>query len=271
MNQELERAAIERLRAFVPKDGSPYYLCYSGGKDSDCIRILADLAGVPHTIEHNLTTVDAPETVRYVKSIPGVHINRPRKSMWQLIIENGFPPTQVIRYCCEELKERFGLDRIKLTGVRWSESVRRKKNRGLVNVSGRPKMVQKIADEMGAEYVVNKHGNITLNMDNAETRRTVEHCYRTTSVMVNPIIDWEESDVWEFLHHYGCASNPLYQDGFKRVGCVGCPMSRSSGMKRNFIRWPKYRQLYVHAFDRMIQKRIEDGKPFINAWGGVHW
>ena len=76
--------AIERLKAFEPAD-EPYYLCFSGGKDSDCIRILADLAGVKHDIVHNLTTVDAPETVRYIKSIPNVQIKMPKYSMWQLI------------------------------------------------------------------------------------------------------------------------------------------------------------------------------------------
>ena len=42
---EKEKRAIGYLKAFEPKD-EPYYLCYSGGKDSDCIRILAELAGV---------------------------------------------------------------------------------------------------------------------------------------------------------------------------------------------------------------------------------
>lgn len=46
MNSELiqkEKDAIERLKAFEPI-GDSYYLCYSGGKDSDVIRILAQLA-----------------------------------------------------------------------------------------------------------------------------------------------------------------------------------------------------------------------------------
>ncbi|MBE6845336.1 MAG: hypothetical protein E7508_06460, partial [Ruminococcus sp.] len=66
--------AIQRLKSFEPVD-EPYYLCYSGGKDSDCIRILAELANVKHDIVHNLTTVDAPETIQYIKSIPNVIIN----------------------------------------------------------------------------------------------------------------------------------------------------------------------------------------------------
>lgn len=97
--------AIERLKAFEPAD-EPYYLCFSGGKDSDCIRILADLAGVKHDIVHNLTTVDAPETVRYIKSIPKVQVVTPQYSMWQLIEKKKIPPTRLARYCCSELKEK---------------------------------------------------------------------------------------------------------------------------------------------------------------------
>jgi tRNA(Ile)-lysidine synthase TilS/MesJ len=44
MDSAKEQKAIERLKTFVPEDG--YYLAYSGGKDSDCIKILAQLAGV---------------------------------------------------------------------------------------------------------------------------------------------------------------------------------------------------------------------------------
>lgn len=65
--KEKEQRAIEVLKMFEPED-EPYYLCYSGGKDSDCIRILAQLAGVKHDIVHNLTTVDAPETIYYIRA-----------------------------------------------------------------------------------------------------------------------------------------------------------------------------------------------------------
>lgn len=72
MNTELkekERIAMERLKAFEPEDG--YFLAYSGGKDSDCIKILAQLAGVKFEAVHNLTTVDAPETVPVYKISAG--------------------------------------------------------------------------------------------------------------------------------------------------------------------------------------------------------
>ena len=259
MDKNKEKRAIQWLRSFEP-ESEPYYLCYSGGKDSDCIRILASLAGVKHDIVHNLTTVDAPETFWYVQSIPDVVINYPKLSMWRLIAEKKVPPTRRRRYCCEVLKEHGGKGRMKITGVRWAESDNRRKNNDAVTIVGKPATTKKTAESMGVEYVQNGKGGIVLNDDNAETRRFVEHCYRTTSTMVNPIVDWTDRDVWEFLGHYGCASNPLYQCGNSRVGCIGCPMQGSGGMKADFARYPKYRNNYVRAFNRMLRARTEAGR-----------
>lgn len=257
MNTEKERTAIERLKAFEPET-EPYYLCYSGGKDSDVIRILAQLAGVRHEIHHNLTSVDAPETIRYIKSIPDVIINVPhdkdgrRVSMWSLIVKKGLVPTRIMRFCCAELKERGGKGRMKITGVRSAESMNRAKLAGMIKISGKLKTVQGMAENIGAEYEVKK-GMLVMNMDNDESRRLVEHCYRTTMTMINPILDWTDDDVWEFLKHYGCQSNPLYQCGKKRIGCIGCPMQSSKGQIEDFDRYPKYRNLYIRAFDRMLE------------------
>lgn len=256
--KELEKKSIEILKSFEPET-EPYYLCYSGGKDSDVIRILADLAGVNHDIVHNHTTVDAPETVYYVRSIPNIIIDYPDKSMWQLIVDKGMPPTRLMRYCCSELKERGGKGRVKITGVRWAESNNRQSNADVVKIIGKPKTTQKFADDIGADYQVAKQQGLILNDDNDESRRMVEHCYRTTSTMINPIVNWSDDDVWEFLKYYGCQSNPLYQCEFKRIGCIGCPVA---GKHRytEFRLYPKYKYLYVKAFDRMLAHRKELGK-----------
>lgn len=143
MDIEKEKRAIQYLRSFEPEE-EPYYLCYSGGKDSDAIRILAQLAGVKHECKHNLTTVDAPETVRYVREMIGKeNINYPKESMWQLIVRKRMPPTRMVRYCCETLKEHGGEGRLKITGVRWDESRKRKENTGIVRVTGKEKTMQK--------------------------------------------------------------------------------------------------------------------------------
>lgn len=268
MNIEKEKTAIQYLKSFEPKN-EPYYLCYSGGKDSDVILTLAKLAGVNYEAVHNLTTVDAPETVRYVKAQPDVIIDKPPETMWQLIVKKHMPPTRKVRYCCEKLKERGGKHRVKITGVRWEESKSRVENQGLVTIISKPETVAKAAEETGVDYQRTKKKGIILNTDNDENRRFVEICYRTSSTLVNPIIDWTEKEVWEFLHHYGIKSNPLYEvreengtfcpTGCKRIGCIGCPLQTSSGMKAELIRYPKYRDNYLRAFDKMLKKRIEDG------------
>lgn len=228
---------IKRIRSFDPLVmgimDTPYYVAYSGGKDSDAIRILCELAGVKYELVHNLTTVDAPETVYYVRSV-GAHINRPEINMRRLIVEKGFPPTRIKRYCCEYLKERGGKDRFVMTGVRWAESRSRKAKRGGVEVQ-----------------TTSAKKKLILNADNDENRQMIENCRMKGKRVLNPIIDWSDSDVWEFLRYYSCASNPLYQCGFDRIGCLGCPMA-GDGRWKEFAVWPKYKNIYINAFQEMV-------------------
>ena len=271
---ELEKTAIGRFRAFEPEDG--YYLAYSGGKDSDCIKILAQLSGVKFEAVHNLTTVDAPETVMYIKAQPDIRIDYPHTSMWKLIEKKGMPPTRLIRYCCEELKERGGAGKLVVTGVRWSESARRKESSGEVKIIGKPVDTQKHAELYGVKYQISKQGGIILNDDNDSSRRLTEYCYRTRKTMLNPIIDWSDNDVWDFLRYYKCQSNPLYQCGNSRIGCIGCPMNGPAKMLKEFTAYPAYKQNYIKAFDRMVKKhrdkwrdhyaRWETGQDVFNWW-----
>ena len=99
-----------------------------------------------------------------------------------------------------------------------------------------------------------------MNDDNDENRRMVEQCYRTRKTLVNPIVDWSDEDVWEFLNDVAKVPHcTLYDEGFKRIGCIGCPMGRRNGMERDFARWPKYKTLYLNAFKKMIENRNADG------------
>lgn len=131
--------------------------------------------------------------------------------------------------------------------------------------------MQKRAAQQELNYRVTKQGGLIMNDDNSETRRFVEMCYRTTSTMINPIVDWTDEDVWEFLRHYGCRSNPLYECGQDRIGCIGCPLQGFEGMKKDFKLYPKYRAAYVRAFDKMVKAREEDGLINDGAWSdGEH-
>ena len=60
------QTAIGRLKAFEPKD-RPYWLAFSGGKDSCVILELAKMAGGRFEAHYNCTSVDPPELVRFIK------------------------------------------------------------------------------------------------------------------------------------------------------------------------------------------------------------
>lgn len=255
--------AIKRLKAFEPPEG--YYVAFSGGKDSQCVYHLCQMAGVKFDAHYNVTSVDPPELIRFIRNnYPDVKWEYPRYTdgsvctMWNLIPQKSMPPTRVARYCCEHFKESSGEGRVTVTGVRWAESASRAVNQGVAVLMGKPKKTEKTAHEMGAEYKINKSGNIILNDDNDQARRMVEHCYRTQKTLVNPIVDWEDEDVWEFLNVNKIEHCCLYDQGSKRIGCIGCPLS-SQTQKAELERYPAYRKNYVKAFDRMIKNRLQNG------------
>lgn len=133
------QTAIDRIKSFEPPEG--YYLAFSGGKDSIVTKALLDMAGVKYDAHYNLTTVDPPELVQFIKEYhPDVTIEIPRDkdgnrvTMWNLIPRKLMPPTRIVRYCCQVLKEGGGDGRFTVTGVRWAESARRKNNQGEITV-----------------------------------------------------------------------------------------------------------------------------------------
>lgn len=65
-----------------------------------------------------------------------------------------------------------------------------------------------------------------MNDDNDENRRLAEFCYRTQKMLLNPIVDWTDEEVWEFLNEVVHAPHCcLYDEGYTRIGCIGCPMA----------------------------------------------
>lgn len=264
MRTKLE-IAIQRMKSFEPPEG--YFIAFSGGKDSQCIYHLAQMAGVKFDAHYYVTGVEPPELIYFIREhYPDViwdvpHDDGKRISMWSLIAKKQMPPSRHMRYCCEALKEAYGNGRMTVTGVRWAESAKRKANKGVINIATKPKTTQAMAASFGATYSVNKFGGVVMNEDNDENRRLVEFCYRTRETMLNPIVDWTDKEVWEFLNDIVKVPHCcLYDEGNKRIGCIGCPMSAKS-QKRDFARYPKYRALYVRAFDRMVERRKTNGLP----------
>ena len=219
--EDIVKKAIKELQGAAKSNR----LClrFSGGKDSVVIKHLCDMAGVPYTARFSKTTVDPPELLDFIrKEHKDVIVEKPRISMFNLIIKKGFPPTRVCRYCCQEFKERNVCGRgdglLTVTGVRKAESPKRK------------------------------------------SRSMYETCQSDKGVyFYHPIINWTDEQVWDFIGAEHIPYCRLYdEDGITRIGCVGCPLASSEKIVAEFKRWPQFEKAYLWAFDKMLEGRTFD-------------
>lgn len=273
MCMDKEQKAIARLKEAALMSETyyqkPLVVTTSGGKDSDVCIALALAAGIDFEVQHNHTTADAPETVYHVRDTfrrledKGIKcsVNWPTYkgapvTMWSLIPQKLMPPTRVARYCCSILKEGGGKGRMITTGVRWAESVSRRCKRGIYET---------LPHDLSKKVIINN--------DNDDTRRLFERCKLQAKRICNPIVDWSDRDVWDYVDSDKIPVNPLYRCGFHRVGCIGCPMAGRRMRYLEFARYPTYQRAYIRAFDRMLQERQRRGLPCDWQTGkdAFHW
>lgn len=270
---DLEHKAIERIKTASEMSlhyyRQPLVCTYSGGKDSDVMLELFKRSGVPFEVHNSHTTVDAPPTVYHIRNkfreleLQGIKadIEMPMykgkpTTMWSLIPQKKIPPSRPIRYCCSVLKETGCSNRFIATGVRWDESNARAERAAYETITGRK-----------ADKITATDKEIMLTNDNDSRRKMTEHCIKKNKMVVNPIIDWKHRDIWEFIHSEHIEYNPLYKCGYKRVGCIGCPMA-GKGRWKEFADFPTYKYAYIRAFDKMLYElRTIEKKP---KWKNGH-
>ena len=134
------------------------------------------------------------------------------------------------------------------TGVRWSESSKRS-NRSPFEVLGQT-----------ASKSIGVSDEKMLITDNDCTRRLFENCQMKAKTVVNPIIDWTDQNIWQFIGEKDIQACELYQCGYNRLGCLGCPLASKKQREKEMYDFPKYKQAYIRAFDRMIEERKRRGK-----------
>ena len=273
VSKELQQkidTAYERFR-WAAKEAErlfdlPLVVSYSGGKDSDVILQLAKESGVPFRVTHNLTTADPPDNVYYIRKVfaqlkeEGIdcRINVPKRSLWKIMRETLVIPSRMTRVCCRELKERKMPDAPYIvTGVRWAESAGRRAKSGIAMV------YTESAHTRGGEQAAAAAGLLTT--DDASSRRLFEQCQMRGVRVLNPIIDWSDSDVWDYLHSRGIEGNPLYKEGWTRIGCVGCPLAGRRARELEFARYPKLYKAWADAIAYVIAQRKEMGNPMFLA------
>ena len=244
-----------------------YYLAFSGGKDSQALFHMAQLAGVKFRGHMNLTSVDPPEVIRFVKkNYPEVELIKPSKSIFQIAVEKQILPTMRVRWCCAEYKEMAGAGKVTLIGIRKTESSRRAK-RNEVEISNRKFSgnldgLDEYRQEQKAKRARRKSKEQGVNITNADEEQTLGCIHGKESLLISPIIYWTEKDVWEFLNNV--VKDPhcsLYDEGWHRIGCIGCPMSSAKQKRIENERYPHIKRNWIKTIKAIrngggIQKRI---------------
>lgn len=237
----------------LENDPRGYCVCTSEGKDSRVLGHLFRRAGVKHFYLHSITGIDPPELIYFQRKnfqeykdlgYPTYDIMY-AMSIWKLMRKKKIPPLRRVRYCCQELKEKKVPEQanaILSFGVRKHESKSRSLSR----------------DEL--EIVANGRSgkNIIMPYDNDKNRRTFEICYADCEKRLNPIAEWYNEDIWNYSQYWKLEQSGLYDEGFTRLGCIGCPMAKKASRKMEFDRWPKYKDQYIRTFAKMIEDRKKE-------------
>lgn len=234
---EIEQTAIQRIQKFAKIANTMHLevcLSFSGGKDSQVCYDLCKRSGIEfksyfnHAFESNIT-------LKFIReNYPDVIRRRDHKFGF---IENirihhkGFLPTVQAAYCCKDYKHnpKYTND-CSITGVRKSESANRK-NRTAFEIKNK-KLLKK---------------NKELIDDYFE-----EHCQSIGTagiIHLKPIIDWTESDVWDYIHKHNLPINPEYNTS-KRVGCIVCPKANFGYNYKYLLERPKLIDAFILAREK---------------------
>jgi phosphoadenosine phosphosulfate reductase len=204
---ESNRAVLNRYekeaRAFIKRTidshNFPVVVSFSGGKDS-----LATLLLVRKVVEPKVIFIDTglefPETLEYIKGITEqfnleLLTAGAEGRFWNGLEVFGMSGRDY-RWCCKVCK--LG-------------------------------PVAKIMDEKFPEGVLNFIGQRRYESEvRARSGRVWRNTWLPRQLAASPIQNWNALHIWLYLMGEGTSVNPLYFQGFERIGCWVCPSSSLS-------------------------------------------
>ncbi len=202
--KKFEEKSHRFIKNVIETTKKPVSVSYSGGKDSLATLLLVLDSAPDFEILFADTGLEFAETVENVKET-AKELNRPLKihssgdAFWQSI-DNFGPPTVEARWCCKVCK------------------------------------LGAIAQLIEGNYDTGCLTFIGQRKYESEVRANSEHIWRNpwvgNQIGATPIQNWTALHVWLYLFWKEAKYNPLYEQGFDRIGCWLCPSASMADFSR---------------------------------------
>ena len=211
----------------------------SGGKDSLVVLDLSIRAGIKNFIFGN-TTLTYPGTLEYIDKLEyyyGINVDRstPERPFLDLVKDIGYPSRR-LRWCCEVYK--FG----PLTHYVLENKIK---------------------------YLITG-----IRAEESVKRKKYEKISKNPlipAVQINPILEWTEVDIWNYIKHYELPYHPLYDIGYTRLGCWLCPFQNKGDFKRLKDKFPNLYETLITSLTENVKKfgkvGVRELNDYVNNFG----
>jgi len=173
---------------------------FSGGKDSTVVSDIVRRALGTKDILHVFgdTTLEFPTTYQYLNRIksrpnhpPFLPVDKSEKDFMELSKKIG-PPSRVMSWCCTIFK----------TGP-----------------------IGNLFREIAKDQEILTYYGVRRSESNSRSKydKVSKSPKISKQLVVSPIIDWKDADIWLYLLSRKIDFNEAYKFGFSRVGCWVCP------------------------------------------------
>lgn len=184
--------------------GNNATVCFSGGKDSVVIKNLAQRAGITYRTIYSVTTIDPPELIYFIRDFH-------QDAIWNR------QPKHLLQYMVDNAK---GLP---TRLARWCcEKYKENTDNGATKIIGVRAEESLRRKRLWKQVNANRHGGI----------------------IIAPIVYWTDADVWRYIRENNLPYCKLYDEGFTRLGCIGCPLAGPRHQRKEFDRWPRFEKLW---------------------------
>jgi len=190
------RQAVKILELAKEIFGNEIAVAFSGGKDSLVVLHLAlKVLGSNVKVIYNSTTVEFPETENYVKELAecwglNLIVAKSKKSFFREVKEKGWA-THSNRWCCKVFK-----------------------NEPTYEVMNRLGIIAEVTGTVRTESIYRR-----------SLKPFMMPRKKPFIIRIHPIYDWNTWEAWEYIKRNNLPYNPLYDMGYRRIGCWCCPLN----------------------------------------------